>query len=277
MRASLQTLLKQFSDIDAVCMLSMTEKLLLTDIAARQKRKILWIEHDRIGRWLTKNPWLPLLRRQSAHARVVTVSHMSKALMMEAGFEGGRITAIPNGIDTSRFVALPERHKDDIFTVGCIARLTPEKGVLVLTEAVRHVPDVFLTIVGEGKDRSRIPDGNNIRVWPSVDNVGAFYREIDVLALPSIDNDPFGMVAAEAMLCGTPVIVTDQCGIAGYLDHGKDALIVRANDAAALASALTRLKDGTARQEIGLEGQRTAQKRFAIDTMIDAYEALLKG
>lgn len=277
MKSSLTRLLKQFSDVDAVCMLSLSEKLLLTSIAAEQKKKVLWIEHDRIGRWLRRNPYLRQLRRQSKVATIVTVSNLSKRLMREMKFDNSRIHAIPNGIDAKRFSRLPARKQDNHFTIGCVARLTQDKGVHVLVEAVKNTPDMFLTIIGDGPEKKNLPTAKNIRIWPTIDNVGAFYREINLLVLPSIDNDPFGMVAAEAMLCGTPVIVTDQCGIAGYLEHKKDAWIVKANDPVALRHAIEHIRsDASLWKTLSLEGKKTAEKDFSMNGMIERYADLLK-
>ena len=56
MQQRLQEALSKFENVDAICMLSLSEKLLLTETANEKGIKVLWIEHDTIGRWLTKNP-----------------------------------------------------------------------------------------------------------------------------------------------------------------------------------------------------------------------------
>jgi glycosyltransferase involved in cell wall biosynthesis len=66
----------------------------------------------------------------------------------------------------------------------------------------------------------------------------AAYRDADVFALPS-QNENFGNTAAEAVAAGTPVIVTEQCGIAPLL-AGEAGLVVR-HDSAALSEALARV------------------------------------
>src|SRR5580692_12266320 len=66
------------------------------------------------------------------------------------------------------------------------------------------------------------------------------YRDADLFVLPS-QNENFGNTAAEAAVCGTPVIVTDQCGIAPLL-KGRAGDVVP-HDCQALASALSRLLD----------------------------------
>lgn len=61
------------------------------------------------------------------------------------------------------------------------------------------------------------------------------YRDADVFVLPS-QNENFGNSVAEAVACGTPVIVTDQCGIAPFIE-GRAGLIVR-HDLDSIADAL---------------------------------------
>ncbi|MGH9680170.1 MAG: glycosyltransferase, partial [Candidatus Acidiferrales bacterium] len=68
----------------------------------------------------------------------------------------------------------------------------------------------------------------------------AAYRDADVFVLPS-QNENFGNTAAEAVVCGTPVLVTDRCGIAPIVD--RRAGLVVPHDCAALESGLERILD----------------------------------
>src|SRR5208282_413596 len=63
------------------------------------------------------------------------------------------------------------------------------------------------------------------------------YRDADLFVLPS-QNENFGNTAAEAAACGTPVIVTDQCGIAPYISGA--GLVIR-HDVAELHGAIASL------------------------------------
>ncbi|HEV7968240.1 MAG TPA: glycosyltransferase [Candidatus Acidoferrales bacterium] len=69
------------------------------------------------------------------------------------------------------------------------------------------------------------------------------YRDADVFVLPS-QNENFGNTAAEAVACGTPVLVTDRCGIAPIVD--QRAGLVVAHDCAALEEGLARILDDPA-------------------------------
>src|SRR6202022_3695319 len=70
------------------------------------------------------------------------------------------------------------------------------------------------------------------------ENKWAAYRDADVFVLPS-QNENFGNTAAEAVAAGTPVVVTDKCGIAPLL--ADVAGLVAEHDAAALAQAIARV------------------------------------
>jgi glycosyltransferase involved in cell wall biosynthesis len=282
MRQLLEGALSAFDELDAIVMLGLSEKLLLTPFAAKRGIKALWIEHDRIGSWLTKNPWLPLLLRNAKDATTVAVSELSKKEYVRLGWPQDRTVAIPNGIDEKR-LGEGERTERERLHIGCIARLSADKGVGLLLDAVKDLPGIDLSIVGKGPLEAKIwrqAQAINLRrervsIEPSVASVGDFYRSIDALVLPSKDHDPFGMAPAEAMLCGTPVIVTDACGIAGYLRHGDDAILVKAGSAPALRMALTQIQNDSLRSCLSEQGQKTARRLFSIDRMVEHYLSLL--
>ena len=275
----------------AIFMLSLSEKLLLTEWAVAQGIKVFWLEHDRIGRWLTANPWLPKLRKLSRLVTTVVVSDLSRDLYLKLGWDPKKTTAIPNGIDTTRFTPRPSPSPNPSpFRVGCIARLTEDKGIDLLIEAVRDLPNVTLTIVGKGKEenaiRKRMDDVNQqtskpanqqtsprVRLLSSIDPV-QFYKKIDCLVLPSREHDPFGLVIAEAMAAGVPTILTDACGIARHL-HPEDALIVPAGDAQVLRRALEEVQRKECWERLAERGPRIAQEKFSLERMVHAYADLL--
>lgn len=285
MKAALGQALADLPDFDAVCMLSLSEKLLLTKPLAARGVRVLWIEHDRLGRWLKLNPWRPHLKRLASLATTVAVSELSRRLYLEMGWPADRTVAIGNGIDTDRFAVIPlPPARTGPLQVGCIARLTRDKGVDLLVEAIAGLPEMFLTLVGTGRDEAEVRSAlaaarargtDAVLLAPPIDTA-EFLRERDVLVLPSRDHDPFGLVAAEAMAAGRAVVVTDACGIAGELRDGVDALIVPAGSAAALRAALVRLRDS---EELRLRlcdnARQTALARFGLVPMVEAYERVL--
>ena len=272
-----------------VFMLSLSEKLLLTDYLVSQGVQVFWIEHDRVGRWLTKNPWLPRLKKLSEQVTTVVVSDLSKEIYVKMGWPKEKVVAIPNGVDVDRF-ALEGRKTQDTrhtcFRIGCIARLTRDKGVDVLIEAIKDIPNVELTIVGQGPERgniqnqiSKINRTQDTRNRTHVDLISSidapsFYKQIDCLILPSRDHDPFGLVIAEAMAAGIPTICTDACGIAAHLDE-SESIIIPADNINALHDAIIKIQDKEVWSKLSEIGPRVAKEKFSLERMIEEYSSLL--
>ena len=271
--------------LDAIFMLSLSEKLLLTHTAVEANVKTFWVEHDTIGSWIRKNPYRRKLRKISKFATTIGVSQLSRKLYIELGWDPKTVVNIPNGIDPERFSIEPseKRIPSERPHIGCVARLSEEKGLDLLIKAVRDVPSSTLSIIGVGKERDhleRLISKHDLKDRVTIEsrkgNLGAFYNSLDMFVLPSRHHDPFGLVAAEAMMLGIPVVVTDACGIAGQLTHGKDAIIVEANSLEALKEGISELLiDDKLAKSIAHSGQHKALSDFTVTSMIDRYEELL--
>lgn len=290
MRRKLLSAVQEFGKLDAIVMLSLTEKLLLTPWARERGMRVLWVEHDLVGRWLTRNPWLPALKKACKGATIVTVSDLSRKIYTDTlRFPPERVATIVNGIDPSRLEggtahARPEGSR---LHVGTVARLSRDKGVDLLVRAVADLPDVTLDILptgGSAGDTEFIrslaekinESGRRIRIIaPTEDGIGAFYRSLDVFVLPSRESDPCPLAPMEALWLGMPTILTDVCGTAGSLQPAHDALIVPAGSADALRHAITELKDPARRAELGHKGQETARRQFTLERMVEEYASIL--
>jgi glycosyltransferase involved in cell wall biosynthesis len=97
---------------------------------------------------------------------------------------------------------------------------------------------------------------------------GAAMRSLDVVVHASSEPEPFGLVVAEAMACGRPVITTGHGGVAEIIDDGQDAIVAPAGDAAALAAAIRGLvEDPAGREALGTRARTSAVARFARERM----------
>jgi glycosyltransferase involved in cell wall biosynthesis len=97
------------------------------------------------------------------------------------------------------------------------------------------------------------------------------YRDADLFVLPS-QNENFGNTAAEAVACGTPVLLTDRCGVAALVD-GRAGLVVP-HDRAALTTGLEKLlEDSSLRQRLQ-DGCGEAARQFGWAEPLDETEAL---
>src|SRR5207248_757884 len=92
-------------------------------------------------------------------------------------------------------------------------------------------------------------DGDRVHRLPMTEEPPfELYPQADVFVLPS-EGESFGMVAAEAAAAGTPVIVSDRCGVADYFRHGE-ALVVPPERAAVVDAVRRVLTDEALRERL---------------------------
>src|SRR6185312_5006427 len=96
----------------------------------------------------------------------------------------------------------------------------------------------------------------------------AAMRALDIVVHASTEAEPFGLVIAEAMACGRPVITTGHGGAAELVAPGDDAVVVPPGDSHALSKAIERLADDRAlRDAIGQRARESAVHRFDPEKM----------
>src|SRR5207249_1320796 len=109
-----------------------------------------------------------------------------------------------------------------------VGRIAAGKGIEHLLEAARRIPEAHLVIAGPD-DRHGTSDlvheaeraTGRVHTLPVTEEPPHdLYPQADVFVLASA-GESFGIVAAEAAAAGTPVIVSDRCGIAGFFEDGE--------------------------------------------------------
>ena len=167
--------------------------------------------------------------------------------------------------------------------IGCMARLESEKGIDLLIDAIADIDNVMLTIVGKGSQKevllkqAKLLNHSKVRVQ-FIDRLSTFddlWSSADCFVLPSRTHDPFGLVAAAAMAHGVPTIVTDKCGISGYMEHKKHGIICNNNDLH--ASILQLQKNPLLQQILKLNGQKLAQEQFSVAGMVGGFKNILNS
>ena len=165
-----------------------------------------------------------------------------------------------------------------------VGRVASGKGIEFLLAAARELPELHLVIVGpddrHGAIRQVRTAQRDPRTAGRLHALGAtvepplhLYAEADVLCLPS-GGESFGMAAAEAAAAGTPVVVSDRCGIAGFFEEGE-ALVVP-YDAAAVTEALRRvLADVELRGSLSAGGVAAA-RRMSWEHVTDLQEEIYR-
>jgi glycosyltransferase involved in cell wall biosynthesis len=128
-------------------------------------------------------------------------------------------------------------------TIGYLGRLTDAKGVDVLLAAVAGT-DKRLIVAGEGESsyvdelKARGPSGVE---WRGQTDLALFFDDIDVLVVPSVWLEPFGLVVVEAARAGVPVLLADRPGVVeAARASGARHLTCAPNSVEALRDALER-------------------------------------
>lgn len=201
---------------------------------------------------------------------------------------------IYNGIPTKEFQRSDEirstwRKKEGIedseVALVHIGSFSPPKNHCLLVEAferaIEERSDLKLFLVGDGKLRSDIERlvkkkdlNQNIRFLGLRQNIPELLATCDIFILSS-DWEGFGLVIAEAMVAGRPVIATAVGGVPELVEDGVTGLLVPPKNTQALAEAILQLVgNSTLREEMGREGQRKALERFDINQIARQYEEL---
>jgi glycosyltransferase involved in cell wall biosynthesis len=107
-------------------------------------------------------------------------------------------------------------------------------------------------------------------------DIGAYYAAADVLVLPSMCQDSFGLVVLEAFSAGLPAIAFRSGGVPELIDHPRNGLLVDQGDEAALLSSMREMMLARdARERLGAEARKTAT-RFSWDSTVDRLDTIYR-
>jgi glycosyltransferase involved in cell wall biosynthesis len=209
-----------------------------------------------------------LARRILGRARLaICASEELAGAARELGARAVRV--IPSGVDVPDSVPEPDEPPHLLYA----GRLSPEKGVLDLVEAANGLP---LVVVGDGPLRDRVPDALG---FVPHDELERHFARAAVVVCPS-HREGFGVVCAEAMAHGRPVVATAVGGLRDLVVDGETGLLVPPRDPAALRAALERLlADRDLRERLGRAARERARDSFswerATTLTLRAYEDAL--
>jgi len=236
--------------------------------------------------------------------QLVVVSRMwQERLAAEYGVAS---TVVTNGVDGARFAQPPAPEvvrarraevgaEDGRFLVLTVGGIEPRKGSDTLVSALallcrRIEPPPVLGIIGghSFQDHRAYRDavldslpGLGLELGRDVVLLGtrpdeempSWYHAADAFAFPSV-NEGFGLVVLEALAAGTPTVVTDLPVFREYLVDGRDALVVAAGDAEALATQLQRLATEPERRAALVAAGRAVASRFTWSACAEQHVAI---
>lgn len=168
----------------------------------------------------------------------------------QEGIPLSKIVEIPVGVDLGEYAKIPERNHNGHKTVLYLGRISEEKGLDLLLNAfdILDRPDAQLMIAGMdyGYEKRAREKAMHLAVRDRINFVGPLYgadkvrayTEADVFVMPS-RYEMWGMAFMEALVCGSPVIMTNRCGAAQILPRECGSVVPL--DEAQMAGAISEM------------------------------------
>jgi glycosyltransferase involved in cell wall biosynthesis len=258
-------------------------------------------------------PWRFRLERATDPCGTLTVCVSNAVRDFQAaktGLPHERFVVIPNGIDTSRFAAVPGPDRPagagrsavgtgirselgiapDASVIGGVGRLDPQKGYRHLVAAfgriLDHLPGAHLVIAGDGPQRplleslaAELPRTDCVHLLGRRDDVPDLLAALDVFAMPSV-YEGFGLTLAEAMAAGVPVVASNVDSLPEVLGledpGGPHGRLVPPADPDALAAALLDTLRNPHPDQLAAARRRILE-HYDVNIMIERYKALYES
>jgi glycosyltransferase involved in cell wall biosynthesis len=231
-------------------------------------------------------------------ARVIANSRFTADYLSGAGVPEDRLVMIYRGIDRERMRPDGEAGQlrarlgipAEATLIAVIGRLQRSKGQHVFLQSARHIhaecsQAMFLVV---GNAQFGIDQGFPEELRALSERLGLGGRTVftgfradianvlsiaDIVVTPAIEPEGFGMTTVEAMAAGKPLVATSLGATAELVTDGETGLLVKPDDAPALADAVLRLiRDEALRVRLACAAQRTALEQFSIARAVHAYQ-----
>lgn len=230
----------------------------------------------------------------SEHTRRILAEHWPRA--------AGKVIVLTPGVDTSRFVPVPEssdvraqlgwKGRRVILTVGALQRRKGQDMLIRALPAIRRrCPDVLYAMAGEGWERDRLEEMvSDLGLLDAVQFLGVqsddallgCYQQCDLFALPNRrvgwDFEGFGIVLLEAQACGRAVVTGASGGTVETIRPGETGEIVNCDGPDELARVCADLLDDEdRRRRLGAAGRAWVVERFDWDVLTRRATEIFAG
>ncbi|MCD4651366.1 MAG: glycosyltransferase family 4 protein [Candidatus Cloacimonetes bacterium] len=180
--------------------------------------------------------------------------------------------------------SIPEYHPDKPARLLYVGQMIRGKGVDLLIQAVSAIDAPYqLTLVGKGNEEENIKhlirmygieDKTRFAGW--VPDVESYYREADIVLVPSRWLEPFGMIGTEAYSRGKPVIAFNVGGISEWLRHGVTGLLAPEQNIDVFARHIsTLIADPEQARQLGHNGFEMVKEHYSGDQFIEQFNDVL--
>jgi glycosyltransferase involved in cell wall biosynthesis len=241
---------------------------------------------------LPLHDWPPVMTQmaldRSLGGRFAKVAAISRAVADELGEFGAPHLRSATVVHPGTTLVEPRTATAPMPTAIAAGRLVPEKGFDVLVRAfarvASHHPKSRLIIAGDGPESGPLGRlAQTLGVGERVEFPGhlshdvllAAVRSAWVTCVPSVWEEPFGMIAAEAQMHGVAVVASRTGGLVEIIADGETGYLVPPGDVATLADRLDAVfSDLSAAMACGRRGHDRVREIFSLDAFADRFEAV---
>jgi glycosyltransferase involved in cell wall biosynthesis len=176
--------------------------------------------------------------------------------------------------------------KDDEVVVGYAGRLSYEKGMDILIEAMERLlgshPECVLLIAGEGAQRKQLEDSvrrkgieHRVRFAGFVKDVNRIMNAFDIGVVPS-RREAFGLTAVEMMSVKVPVVCSEADGLKEIVSDGQTGLVCQADDPAGICECIKRFIETAGLKEEIVEAAYKESAKYSVAGYIKQVESIYK-
>ena len=236
----------------------------------------------RARRWIERT----VIRR--CHHVIVLSEFMKQQVMATHGIVSKDITVVPGAADPATFYPAHDRNEirrelklpESRTVLFTVRNLVPRMGLENLLEAMTMLGEeqrnLLLLIGGEGQLRPRLEElirsrglQESVQLLGFVpeDQLAKYYQASDLVVLPTLQLEGFGLVTVEALACGTPVVGTPVGAIPEVLSTVDPLLVTEGTDGLSLAKTLRlllkRFRDQPGeRERFSKKGREVVERRY---------------
>ena len=220
--------------------------------------------------------WITPIERKNIKkaSHVIAVSRYTAEQVASFFKNRDTIDYIYNGIDTEIFTPGKKDKPSKTFRLLFAGNHSKRKGFDLLPEIMQQLGEGFELYYTAGRDTLSNNYPQNMLALPRLNyplEMAEAYRNVDALLFPT-RLEGFGLVAAEAMACGIPVIASNNSALPEVVEHGVTGLLCPQDDVNAFVTAIRQFADDT-RLRMSLVTATTpyVQAKFGLDIMLKKY------